>query len=62
MDTKLYRKTKLGKTQYLHIWTDGNEIKRGIETLEKACGFYVERRMNQSIQTAMSGHNVNEFE
>ena len=41
---------------------NANEIKSGIEALEKACGFYVERRMNQSIQAAMSGHNVNEFE
>ncbi len=41
---------------------DVQEIKRGVEALEKACGFYVERRMNQSIQTAMSGHNINEFE
>lgn len=41
---------------------DGNLIKSGLETLEKACGFYVERRMNQSIQVAMSGHNVDEFE
>lgn len=39
-----------------------DEIKTAIEALEKACGFYVERRMNQSIQSAMSGHNVNEFE
>ncbi|MEN8179374.1 MAG: Fe-S protein assembly chaperone HscA [Pseudomonadota bacterium] len=41
---------------------DGREIKQAIEALEKACGFYVERRMNQSIQTAMSGHNVKDFE
>ena len=41
---------------------DGKEIKSGIEALERACGFYVERRMNQSIQTAMSGHNVKDFE
>ncbi len=41
---------------------DGKQIKTGIEALEKACGFYVERRMNQSIQAAMSGHNVSEFE
>ena len=39
-----------------------SEIKAGIEALEQACGFYVERRMNQSIQTAMSGHNVKDFE
>jgi molecular chaperone HscA len=42
--------------------TDPARIKTAIETLEQACGFYVERRMNQSIQTAMAGHKVNEFE
>ena len=41
---------------------DGAQIKAGIEALEKACGFYVERRMNQSIKAAMAGHKVNEFE
>ncbi|MCU7936577.1 MAG: Fe-S protein assembly chaperone HscA [Candidatus Thiodiazotropha sp. (ex Dulcina madagascariensis)] len=37
-------------------------IKAAITALEKRCGFYVERRMNQSIQQAMSGHKVDEFE
>ncbi|MCU7906999.1 MAG: Fe-S protein assembly chaperone HscA [Candidatus Thiodiazotropha sp. (ex Epidulcina cf. delphinae)] len=37
-------------------------IKAAIAALEKRCGFYVERRMNQSIQQAMSGHKVDEFE
>ena len=37
-------------------------IKQAIEKLEQVCGFYVERRMNQSIQQAMSGHKVDEFE
>jgi molecular chaperone HscA len=37
-------------------------IKDAIQQLEVACGFYVERRMNQSIQQAMSGHKVDEFE
>ncbi|MEN8168255.1 MAG: Fe-S protein assembly chaperone HscA [Pseudomonadota bacterium] len=41
---------------------DGKEIKNGIEALEKVCGFFVERRMNQSIQAAMSGRNVKDFE
>ncbi len=41
---------------------DQKQIKAGIEALEQACGFYVERRMNQSIQQAMSGHKVDEFE
>ncbi|MBT2970843.1 MAG: Fe-S protein assembly chaperone HscA [gamma proteobacterium symbiont of Ctena orbiculata] len=37
-------------------------IKEAIAQLESRCGFYVERRMNQSIKQAMSGHNVDEFE
>ncbi|MEJ2466671.1 MAG: Fe-S protein assembly chaperone HscA [Candidatus Thiodiazotropha sp.] len=41
---------------------DQKVIKSGIEKLEQVCGFYVERRMNQSIQQAMSGHKVDEFE
>ena len=41
---------------------DAARIKAAIEALEQTCGFYVERRMNQSIQTAMAGHKVNEFE
>ncbi|MEJ2609487.1 MAG: Fe-S protein assembly chaperone HscA [Candidatus Thiodiazotropha sp.] len=41
---------------------DQNSIKKQIAALEKSCGFYVERRMNQSIQQAMSGHSVNEFD
>jgi molecular chaperone HscA len=41
---------------------DQQAIKAGIEALERVCGFYVERRMNQSIRQAMSGHKVDEFE
>jgi molecular chaperone HscA len=41
---------------------DVGAIKRGIETLEKRCEFYVERRMNSSVSKAMSGHSVEEFE
>jgi molecular chaperone HscA len=41
---------------------DQKAIKSAIEHLESACGFYVERRMNQSIQQVMSGHKVDEFE
>jgi molecular chaperone HscA len=41
---------------------DQKVIKQGIEALERVCGFYVERRMNQSIKQAMSGHKVGEFE
>ena len=41
---------------------DANAIEQGIKALEKACEFYVERRMNSNIRKAMAGHSVNEFE
>jgi molecular chaperone HscA len=41
---------------------DHIQIQQGIEALEKACEFYVERRMNASVTKAMSGHSVDEFE
>ena len=41
---------------------DPAAIKAAVEALEQSCGFYVERRMNQGIQAAMSGHNVEDFE
>ena len=41
---------------------DHIKIQQVIEALEKACEFYVERRMNASITKAMSGHSVDEFE
>ncbi len=37
-------------------------IKKDIAGLEKVCAAYVERRMNASIQRAMSGHAVSEFD
>jgi molecular chaperone HscA len=33
-----------------------------MENLDRTCGFYVERRMNRSIQSAMAGHKVEEFQ
>jgi len=42
--------------------TDNAEIKSALDGLEKACAAYVERRMNSSIQEAMSGHRVTDFE
>ncbi len=41
---------------------DHLQIKREMEALERACEFYVERRMNSSVTQAMSGHSVQEFE
>ncbi len=45
-----------------HSSSDYNAIKAGVEGVEKACEFYVERRMNASVRKAMSGHTVGEFE
>ena len=42
--------------------TDSAAIKSALDGLEKACAGYVERRMNSSIQEAMSGHRVTDFE
>lgn len=53
-DMESLRKLKTG--------TDHRAIKSGIEVLEKSCAAYVERRMNGSIQNAMAGHGVEEFE
>jgi molecular chaperone HscA len=41
---------------------DPGAIKAAAEDLERACDFYVERRMNRSIRDAMAGHKVEEFE
>lgn len=41
---------------------DPEAIKVATEDLEKACDFYVERRMNRSIHDAMARHKVEEFE
>jgi molecular chaperone HscA len=41
---------------------DQRLIKQGIETLEKVCEVYVERRMNSSVSKAMSGRSVEDFE
>jgi molecular chaperone HscA len=41
---------------------DHQAIKQEIESLEAYCGFYVERRMNDNVRKAMSGHSVDEFE
>jgi molecular chaperone HscA len=37
------------------------QISQAVKALEKTSEFYVERRMNSSIQKAMAGHNVDEF-
>jgi len=41
---------------------DADSVKAEIAALEKACEFYVERRMNVGIRNAMAGHTVDEFE
>jgi molecular chaperone HscA len=51
-----------GLRQLAESSTDADTIKSGIESLEAACAFYVERRMNSNIRKAMAGHKVDEFE
>ncbi len=41
---------------------DPKAIEQGIEALEQACEFYVQRRMDSSVRNAMAGRSVEEFE
>ena len=41
---------------------DTEELKAAIENMEKVAEFYVERRMNDNVKTAMAGHKIDEFE
>ncbi len=41
---------------------DAEAIETAIKLLEETCSFYVERRMNASVRSAMAGHSVDEFE
>ena len=41
---------------------DAEAVKAAIKQLEHTAEFYVARRMDSNIQTAMSGHNITEFE
>jgi molecular chaperone HscA len=41
---------------------DAAAIKQSIQELEKTCAAFVQRRMNGSIQQAMAGHKIEEFE
>ncbi len=38
------------------------ELRKAIEALESAAEFYVERRMNASVKSAMAGHSIDEFD
>lgn len=40
---------------------DATGLNAAVKELEKAASFYVERRMNESVKHAMSGHSVEEF-
>ncbi|MCP3867470.1 MAG: Fe-S protein assembly chaperone HscA [Gammaproteobacteria bacterium] len=55
-------KTALAELMEVAEASDHKKIRKGIEKLEKTCEFYVERRMNASVQKAMSGHQLDEFE
>ena len=39
-----------------------DSIEEAMKNLEKTAEFYVARRMNSSVQSAMTGHRINEFE
>ena len=49
------------KLKSLRAGDDADAIRRGIEEVETVCEFYVERRMNSNIASALSGHKVEEF-
>ena len=38
------------------------ELKQGIDLVAKASGEFAQRRMNTSVQSALSGHSIDEFE
>jgi len=52
----------LSKLERIATGADAEAIGVAVGDLEKTCDFYVERRMNRSIRTAMAGHQVGEFE
>ncbi len=51
-------------TKLQHLSESGTvaEIKQGIDLVSKASGEFAQRRMDNSIQHALSGHSINEFE
>ena len=52
----------LSQLEQVAAGEDAEAIKNAVGDLEKTCDFYVERRMNRSIRTAVAGHKVEEFE
>ena len=40
---------------------NADEVKAAIKNMEKAAEFYVARRMDNNVKTAMAGHNVSDF-
>jgi molecular chaperone HscA len=40
---------------------DADSIELAMKSMEKAAEFYVARRMNSNVQSAMAGHRISEF-
>ena len=52
----------LARLQATLVRPDAFAIRKEVRALERTCGFYVERRMNRSIRSAMAGHRLEEFD
>ena len=61
-DERARVETALSRLERIAAGDDREDIKAATEDLERVCSFYVERRMNRSIQDVMAGHKVGDFE
>jgi molecular chaperone HscA len=63
LDKKMLKSILEAKVELEAVALDNDKkiIKSKIDNLEKACGKFVEMRMNTAVMKAMQGHNVDEF-
>ncbi len=57
--TLLVARSKLMEAK--HTSTDAGVVKTAIKNMEKVAEFYVARRMDDNVNKAMAGHNIEEF-